>query len=112
MAADFNFPPSVLRKTGWLQLVNGSLHATGQPTCKGAEDDYFVVGRRLHGAVLGVAIINDTGARPHSAVRLWLKGSPRQDMVRTLVTPKKAEANLPQGCLPEQADHDWKDIVD
>ena len=39
MAADFNLPPAVLRKTGWLQLVNGQVHATGQPTCKGMEDD-------------------------------------------------------------------------
>eukprot|EP00973_Karenia_brevis_P091055 12405620-Karenia_brevis.AAC.1 len=33
-------------------------------------------------------------------------------MVRTLVTPKKAEAQLPLACLPLQADHGWEDIVD
>ena len=26
LAADFNFPPSVLRRTGWLELVGGSIH--------------------------------------------------------------------------------------
>ena len=82
MAADFNLPPAVLRKTGWLQLVNGQVHATGQPTCKGMEDGYFVVDWRLGSAVLGVALVNDTGGTPHSAVRLWLKGQPRRDMVR------------------------------
>ena len=68
MAADFHFPPAVLKKTGWLQLVNGSLHATGQRTGKGVEDDYFVVDRGLHAVVLGVALINDTEAKPQSAV--------------------------------------------
>ncbi len=92
MAADFNFPPTVLRKTGWLQLVDCQAHVTGQPTCKSAEDDYFAAHRRLGTAILGVALINDTGGKPHSAVRLWIKGRPRRDAVRVQLAPRKAEA--------------------
>eukprot|EP00969_Alexandrium_andersonii_P348178 15395888-Alexandrium_andersonii.AAC.1 len=108
MAGDFNFSPSVLEGTGWLALVRGAIVATGQATCKGAaEDDYFVVDARLRGAVVGVALVNDTGSRPHSAVRLWLKGRPRADTVRVLVAPARAEAVLPQGCLPQNAGDGW-----
>ena len=74
LAADFNFPPSILRNTGWLGLVGGHIVATNAATCKGAEDDYFVVDLRLKSAVLGIALVNDTGAGPHSAVRLWVRG--------------------------------------
>ncbi len=41
-----------------------------------------------------------------------MKGNPRQDTVRSLVAPKKAEANLPQGCPPEKADLGSDDIVE
>ena len=112
LAADFNFPPSVLRSTGWLRLVGGAIVSTGQPTCKGVEDDYFVVDTRLRSAVIGVALVHDTGSEPHSAVRMWLKGRPRRDMLRSLAAPAKAEAFLPQGCLPQSADDGWDDVVD
>ena len=110
MAADFNFPPGVLRGTGWLQLVGGCIMATGQATCKGVEDDYFVVDKRLRNSVVGVACIHDTGSKPHTAVRLWLRGNPRRDLVRSLVAPKKADACLPLGCLPEHAAR-WLDTI-
>ena len=94
LAADFNFPPSVLQSTGWLRLVGGSIRSTGQPTCKGVEDDYFVVDARLGAAIIGVACVHDTGSKPHSGVRMWIKGRPRRDMVRPLVAPARAEARL------------------
>ena len=91
-----------------MQLVNGYIASSGQPTCKGvAEDDYFVVDIRLRGAVLGVARIHDTGSEPHSAVRMWLKGKPRRDVVRKLAEPAKAGAILPAGCLPEGVGEGW-----
>ena len=112
MAADFNFPPKVLESTGWLRLVGGSIVSTGLATCKGAaEDDYFVIDARLRGAIVGVALIHDTGSRPHSAVRIWVKGRPRRDMVRSLAAPAKAEAFLPHGCLPSDAGEGWDDIA-
>eukprot|EP00972_Heterocapsa_arctica_P007426 1085331-Heterocapsa_arctica.AAC.1 len=114
MAADFNFPPSELRATGWLDLVGGHLANVGQPTCRGkgtSEVDYFVVDARLRGAIVGVACIHDTGSWPHSAIRMWLNGRPRVDMLRTMVAPAKADALLPQGCLPHSASEGWDDIA-
>ena len=112
MAADFNLAPDVLTKTGWLQLVQGVVISSGQATCKGVEDDYFVVDKRLKDSVVGVAGIHDTGSRPHSAVRMWMKGNPRREMVRSLSAPKKAEAAIPSGCLPREAGEGWADIAD
>ncbi len=112
MAADFNLPPGVLTGTGWLRLVQGAIISTGQATCKDAELDYFVVDKRLKDSVLGVARIHDTGSKPHSAARMWLKGNPRRDKVRTLVAPRKAEADIPAGCLPQAACEGWDSIAD
>ena len=103
LAADFNFPPEVLRKSGWLRLVGGVVHASNQSTCNEQEYDYFVVDSRLNRAVLGVAIVIDTGAKPHSAVRLWLQGKPRSHSVRVLAHPAKVSASPPQGCLPRNS---------
>ena len=113
LAADFNFPPSILEGTGRLHLVDGFIVSTGRPTCKGVtENDYFVVDTRLRGAVVGVAGIHDTGSEPHTAVRMWLKRRPRRDNIRTVLAPKKAEAFLPLGCLPRSAEEGWGDLAD
>ena len=34
LAADFNFPPSLLEGTGWPRLVEGYIVSAGQPMCK------------------------------------------------------------------------------
>ncbi|CAK0833333.1 unnamed protein product, partial [Prorocentrum cordatum] len=92
LAADFNFPPAVLESTGWLRLAGGAIVSTGLATCKGAaEDDHFVVDARLRGAIVGVALVHDAGSRPRSAVRIWVKGRPRRDVVRSLAAPAKAD---------------------
>ncbi len=112
MAADFNLPPAVLPKIGWLQLVNGQAYAAGQPTRKSVEDDYFFADRRLSSSALGVALVNDAECKPRSAVRLWLKGRPRRDAVRELKAPSKGEAQLPSGREPLHAGQVWKRIAD
>ena len=95
IGAHFNCTPAALTKTGWLRLVGGVIKATGQATCKSIEDDFFVVDRKLDQAVEAAAIVRDTGAKPHSAVRLWIRGSARKDLVRTSVQPPKPEATPP-----------------
>ena len=35
VGGDFNFAPDVLRKSGWLQLVQGTVHQPESPTCNG-----------------------------------------------------------------------------
>ena len=111
LAADFNFTPQVLRGTGWLELVQGTLWTPKAPTCNFAEYDYFVIDRRLDHAVLGVAVINDTGSRPHSAVRLWLREAPRRDRVRVLRRPGKAPALLPSGCATQAEVQRWEALA-
>ncbi len=86
-AADCNFPPGTLEKSGWISLVKGHLVCTRSATCRAVEDDYFVVDRRLRRAVVGVALVHDTGAKPHFAVRMWLKGKPRRDTSRVMRAP-------------------------
>ncbi len=101
---DFNLTPSKLRKSGWLNLVEGTIHATGTPTCRGVEDDFFVSSKSLEPFVVGVAPVSGSGITPHSPVRIFLKGRPRSHKVRVLVKPSKAEAVLPQGCPRNQQD--------
>ena len=91
LAADFNFTPDELRMSGWLQLVGGQIHASNQPTCNQNEYDFFVADKRLSSLVLGVALVNDTGSKPHSAIRLWLQGKPRSHSVLVLAQPLKVE---------------------
>ena len=112
LAADFNMEPQLLASTGWLELVQGTVWAPQFPTCNQRVYDYFVADRRLDHAVLGVAVVSDTGGFPHSAVRLWLRGAPRRDRVRVLCTPLKASADLPAGCIgPCAAGMGWDAIA-
>ena len=90
--------------------MGGCIHSPKHPTCGNNIYDIFVTDARLQPAVLGVSLVRDTGAKPHSAVRLWLRGRPRQHLVRVLKPPGKAEANLPRGCLNDQADMGWESI--
>ena len=112
LAADFNMEPQQLASTGWLDLVQGTVWAPLAPTCNQMVYDFFVTDRRLDHAVLGVAVVNDTGGFPHSAVRLWLRGSPRRGHIRTLCKPIKAGANLPVGCIgPCSAELRWDQVA-
>ena len=111
LAADFNFSPDALRRSGWLRLVDGQIHAPDEPTCNSNVYDYFVVDRRLQQSVIGVAVVNDTGAGPHYAVRLWMRGKPRSHRIRVLRQPEKADPSPPQGCLPEEAYLGWEDLA-
>ena len=52
LAADWNFSPQQLVATGWLDLVNGCVHAPRQPTCGLNVYDFFVTDVRLKPAVL------------------------------------------------------------
>ena len=98
LAADFNMTPALLLSSGWLSLVQGVIAATKAPTCRGKEDDYWVVCAKLGGATFDPALVRDTAVGPHSAVRLWLQGKPRSNMVRAVRTPLRAPPDLPLSC--------------
>ena len=105
VAADFNCEPNILQDSGWLDLVSGVIVKPGRATCGRRTYDYFVVARGLQHAVRGVAVVTDAGFHPHSPVRLYLRGKPRQLLARTLVHPRKFPADLPAGCMPDPARH-------
>ena len=111
IAADWNMCPSVLRGTGFLELVRGCIQATGQATCNDNEYDYFVIDRRLTPAVASVRRIGDAGTSPHSPVRLLLRGRPRSHVIKVLVAPPKARPNLPSGCLEARHSDGWDAIL-
>ena len=103
LAADFNVTPDVLRQTGWLALVKGSIVASTDPTCNKNVYDYFVVDRRLGAAVLGVSLVNDAGFHPHFPSRIFLRGKLRDMKKRVLVAPKKIGARVPIGCVSDSS---------
>ena len=104
--------PGALRESGWLELVGGCIQASGQATCHNNEYDYFVIDARLQHAVIGVAIVVDSGVSPHSPVRLWMRGHPRRHKVRVLVAPTRTNPMPPAGCLPADAHMHWEQVVD
>ena len=105
IAGDFNLEPSLLRQSGWLQLVKGVVHAPPNPTCGLKTYDYFVSSDSLAYAVVGVANVIDEGSYPHAPVRLYLRAAPRAIMIKCLCKPTKFGAALPAGCLPEPPDY-------
>ena len=105
VAGDFNLEPSLLRQSGWMQLVKGVVHAPAQPTCGLKTYDFFVSSASLAFAVAGVANVVDAGAHPHAPARLYLRAAPRRIMVRSLCKPATFRAALPAGCLPAPPDY-------
>ena len=72
VSADFNMSPSVLRSSGWLNLVKGKLFEPEGPTCGLQKYDLFVVSMNLSSAILGAVVVSDAGLHPHSPVRLFI----------------------------------------
>ena len=105
MAGDFNLEPSLLRQSGWMQLVKGVVHTPAQPTCGLKTYDFFVSSASLAFAVAGVANVVDAGGHPHTPARLYLRAAPRRIMVRSLCKPAAFGALLPAGCLPMPPDY-------
>ena len=110
---DFNFTPELLRKSGWLQLVRGTIHQPASPTCNGKIYDYFVSSQGMNEAVVGVAVVEGTGIRPHRPTRIFLKAKMKALRIRVVKNPSKFPAVLPAGCLPdeEKLDSDMREKV-
>lgn len=97
LGGDWNCSPDELAATGWLNLVEGVIHAPGETTCNRRTLDYFVVAKCFTHAVAGIRVIGDSACAPHAAVRLFLKAGARADTVRELRTIPKFPAQLPYG---------------
>ena len=102
LGGDFNCSPEELTATGWLNLVDGVIHATKEATCLRRTLDYFVVARNFSHAVASVNLVGDSACTPHAAVRLYLKAGARADTVRELRTIPKLPAVLPHGPMNRQ----------
>ena len=105
VAGDFNMETSLLRQSGWLELVKGVLHVPASPTCGLRTYDYFVSSTTLAPAVVGVAKVLDAGAHPHEPVRIYLRTALRAILANCLCKPTKFSAVLPAGCLPQAPDY-------
>ena len=97
IGGDWNCTPEELVATGWLELIDGVIHAPRMPTCNGHIYDYFVVKRSFQHAVFRVVAIGDALCKPHSPARMLLRSAPRCIMVRGLSRPRGFRAYLPYG---------------
>lgn len=95
LCGDWNCTPDELSATGWLDLVDATIHAPAAATCNGNIYDIFVGQRRFPFAVHSVHTIGDAVCKPHSPSRLFLRAAPRCIMVRGLRRPKGFRARLP-----------------
>ena len=111
MGGDFNVAPQILRTCGWLELVGAEIRGTGQSTCKGKENDYFILPRPLLNEVIAALPVVDADISPHTPVRIILRGAPRSHWVRQLAAPPKCPAQLPQGCMREEDYEQWRSIA-
>ena len=102
LSGDFNCTPAELERTGWLELVDGVVHAPTTATSCSRVIDFFVVARRFSHAVKGVDVVEDTSSFPHKAVRLLVSSCPRQDVVRELRKIPKFEARQPYGPMSKR----------
>lgn len=102
LSGNFNMASEMLRRSGWVEAVNGVIVATTMPTCNGAVYDDLVVSKGLEDVVLGVQRLDRAGLEPHYPVRLVLGGNARSAMARQLKRAPRVPATLPSAPLPEQ----------
>ena len=103
LAGDFNMTPSELaRAHEWLGRTAGDIVAPATPTCRstcgGRVIDYFIVDRRIMGAVHAVWTDLDFPASPHRAVVLRLRSAATRELVLRLRRPRSLPADRPVGC--------------
>ena len=106
VAADWQDPPEVLHRTGWLQMTKGTIKHSGTPTCGERCLDYFVVHHSLASSVVATYRIEDaawsSGAHgQHWPVRLVLAPRVMTTKTRQVAAPSKFAAKLPEGPQPE-----------
>jgi len=105
LGGDWNLTPSVLAGSKWLDMIGGMIVAPDAPTCHSSTYDFFVIDRRLHSSVAGVARMNDAGTNPHWPSRLFLRSQAQRHLTRQLVRPAKVNGALPYGPLPNPDAH-------
>jgi len=113
IAADWNFPWSLLQGSRWLQTVGGRPFTTGEHTCiagEGAELDYFVADAVFATGVQSVSLVREAGTTPHSPFLLSFSGLSWGSMVTTFRKPRcfpfVSNEDLDAG-LPVPAEVQW-----
>ena len=105
IGGDWNLAPAVLAASNWLNIVDGVIFATEQPTCGDNVYDYFVVHKSLAHAVAGVQRIEDGGLRPHWPTRLLMRGDAKRFAVRRLIRAPRVDGRLPHGSEQQAPDY-------
>jgi len=100
LGGDWNVTPQILAQSKWLDMIGGMIVAPDAPTCHDSVYDFFVVDKKLHLAIAGVARLNDAGTNPHWPARLFIHSDARRQLSRQLVRPMRVAGILPHGPLP------------
>ena len=64
LAGDFNCEPGELERSGWLQLISGSIVAPTTPTCGEEVLDFFIVLTGIRHAIADVQVLTGAGITP------------------------------------------------
>ena len=85
---------------------------SGQATMGQEEFDYFIVSSTLRDFIEEVSAVEEVACRPHSAVRLKLRGLGRRAQVRVMCPPVRfALEPPPPVTLPPEEKRDWQDTT-
>ena len=103
VAADWHMSPHLPSSSGRHALASSTIVAPVEGTCGAKMLDFFVVSHGLAHAVMGIAVVEDTGIWPHSPVRLYIHAAPRRLLLRKLAAPREVGGVLPLGCLTREA---------
>ncbi len=102
-AGDWNFEPQVLRASGWLGVMRADIVAAGvaatthSGTKQGRHIDYFVASRGVAALGPSITVCADATIRTHDALRMTLPATPRQYVVRRMVSARPFPRELPVG---------------
>ena len=120
IGGDFNMTPEELQQGAgweWLGRVGGVVRGTGTPTCAGGvgrELDFFIIDARLAEQVIKVEPVLSLRKEPHSPVRMVLKATRANLLMKVVKRPGMFPITKPIGCcrmpvVPPQLE--WSDMV-
>ena len=113
ICGDFQCTPSELAATSWLQIVRGSVCASGEATCithkSAREIDFFVLSYGLETVITIPQIVPFSSVSTHQPVQAAMSGNPRALTVKAFSTPKSFPRRNPYG--PHRQPRRWEPFV-
>ena len=110
ICGDFQCTPSELADSHWLQIVRGTVRASGDVTCvthqSAREIDFFVVSHGLETVVPTPLVVPFSSVSTHQPVQGAMCGNPRALTVKAFSTPKGFPRRNPYG--PHRKPRRWE----